>query len=77
LVRPAGFEPAAYGFEALFFKRAITNSCTVLVQTKLLVESKEKGAAIEVANPFFSLIFYGAEGQNRTTDTGIFNHHII
>ena len=26
-----------------------------------------------MANPFFSLRFYGAEGQNRTADTGIFS----
>ena len=34
---------------------------------------KEKGAATEEANPFFSLRSYGAEGQNRTADTGIFS----
>ena len=26
-----------------------------------------------MANPFFSLRSYGAEGQNRTADTGIFS----
>jgi len=37
---------------------------------------KEKGAAKLMANPFFSLRSYGAEGQNRTADTGIFRIHI-
>jgi len=35
--------------------------------------TKEKGATTEAVNPFFSLRSYGAEGQNRTADTGIFS----
>ena len=34
---------------------------------------KEKGATSKLTNPFFSLRSYGAEGQNRTADTGIFS----
>ena len=40
-------------------------------QINIFKKTKEKGAATEVANPFFSLRSYGAEGQNRTADTGI------
>jgi hypothetical protein len=29
-----------------------------------------------LVNPFFSFRSYGAEGQNRTADTGIFSHFI-
>ena len=44
-----------------------------VTKTVTIVDIKEKGAATEVANPFFSLRSYGAEGQNRTADTGIFS----
>ena len=35
--------------------------------------TKEKGIRAATSNPLFSLTFHGAEGQNRTADTGIFS----
>ena len=48
-------------------------SCTGVVQMARILKLKKKGATSNLVNPFFSLIFSGAEGQNRTADTGIFS----
>jgi hypothetical protein len=42
-------------------------------QIGIFKKPKEKGATKHMVNPFFSLRSYGAEGQNRTADTGIFS----
>jgi len=52
-------------------------SCTGVVQMARILKLKKKGATSNLVNPFFSLIFSGAEGQNRTADTGIFSTQLL
>jgi hypothetical protein len=46
---------------------------TMMGQNSRFLNQKKKGTTNKLVNPLFSLRSHGAEGQNRTADTGIFS----